>query len=155
MTLKSGRSFNLSGSNDVNSENRGIIVNIPNLGRVDIKWDEFESISFDESWPKQSLSYDQFKGDRKIKGSVMTEDGKTYKGEITYDLDEVYQLEMLDGVHNDIEYLIPFSAVKNIKPLNREEAIVELVNGNDIVFEDRVDVNRGNDGVLVFTSKSE
>jgi len=155
VTLKSGREFKLRGSNDVNSENRGIIVNIPNMGRVDIKWDEFESIKFEDTWPTSNLSYDQFKGDKKISGSVKTENGKTYKGLITYDLDESYNLEFLDGMHKDIEYLIPFNVINKIKPLNREESIVELINGNDIVFEDRVDVNSGNDGVLVFTSKRE
>jgi len=155
VTLKSGREFKLRGSNDVNSENRGIIVNIPNMGRVDIKWDEFESIKFEDTWPTSNLSYDQFNGDKKISGSVKTENGKTYKGLITYDLDESYNLEFLDGMHKDIEYLIPFNVINKIKPLNREESIVELINGNDIVFEDRVDVNSGNDGVLVFTSKRE
>ena len=39
--LKSGRDFYLTGSNDVNHENRGIIVNIPGQGRVDIEWRDF------------------------------------------------------------------------------------------------------------------
>ncbi len=38
--LEGGREFKLRGSNDVNNENRGIIVNVSEFGRVDIPWDE-------------------------------------------------------------------------------------------------------------------
>ena len=38
VVLKSGRDMDLRGSNDVNSENRGIIVTTEKLGRIDIPW---------------------------------------------------------------------------------------------------------------------
>jgi len=152
VTLKSGREFRLSGSNDCNSSNRGIIVNMPEQGRVDISWDEFEKMTIEERVPNSNLTYAGFLGDRKIEGQVVTRDGKKYDGEIVYDLDEAFELEMLDGMSEDIEYMIPFRYIKNISPHNREETYVTLKNGKEFLFEDKVDVNEDNDGVLVFNS---
>ncbi|NNF21392.1 MAG: hypothetical protein HKN67_05590, partial [Saprospiraceae bacterium] len=80
-----------------------------------------------------------------------TLDGKSSRGPICFDLDEKYQLEVLDGKHKEITYQIPFEMIKSIKPLNREESEIMLKNGKSIVLEDKVDVDENNDGVLVFT----
>ncbi len=151
VTLKSGRSFEMTGSNDVNDENRGIIVNWPGSGRVDIQWDEFLDVSFSQV-PSEDISYADYKGENKITGVVETSDGNNYEGRIVFDLDEEYKLEMLNGVHNKIEYFIPFSSIKTITPKNREETQVDLLDGKSYVLEDKVDVNAENDGVLVFGS---
>jgi len=126
VTLKSGRTYRLKGTNDVNSSNRGIIVNIPNYGRVDIEWDEFVSMNLDESAPDLNISYADFTGDQKIEGQVTTTSGKTYAGYIIYDLDEAFTLEILDGMKDDIEHMIPFGMIKEITPHNREETYITL-----------------------------
>ena len=149
VTLKSGRSLHLKGSNDVNDENRGIIVNMPNYGRVDISWDEFEEIIFEEVPNGLSLRYDEYTGSNPLKATVETVNGERLGGEIIFDLDETYKLEILNGMLDDIEYFIPFSAVKSITPKNRKESLVQLTNGEKMLFEDKVDVNESNDGVLV------
>lgn len=149
VTLMSGRTLHLTGSNDVNSDNRGIIVNMPNYGRVDIAWDEFESMSFNEVPNNLSIAYNDYKGEKHLKGNVESIDGTTYSGEIIFDLDEKYALEMLDGNIDDVEYFIPFSAVRSIAPKNRSESLVTLTNGENFLFEDKVDVTEANDGVLV------
>jgi len=155
VTLNSGRTLELSGTNDVNSSNRGIIVNIPGYGRVDLQWDEFEKMTFTNTSAAKSISYSDFSGHKKIRGVVETKDGESYKGELVYDLDESYNLEVLNGIYNDIEYFIPFSVIESIKPRNREESVVRLTNGNEITFEGKVDVNEKNDGVLVFNSEND
>lgn len=151
VSLKSGRSFDLWGSNDVDDDNRGIIVSTPNYGRVDIPWDEFEEMIINEE-PSDaaSMTYADYRGFEKIKGTVNTFSGESFSGELIYDLDEKYQLEMLDGELDHIAYFIPFSAVKYIEPKNRKESLVKLSNGESFIFEDKVDVNEDNDGVLVF-----
>lgn len=155
VTLKSGREYRLSGTNDCNSSNRGIIVNVPNQGRVDISWDEFVEMKIDKNNPRTNISYSSFNGHQKLEGEVLTLDGKTYAGEIVYDLDEAFKLEMLDGMNDDIEYMIPFSEITKISPYNREETYVTLKDGKEYLLEDKVDVNDENDGVLVFNSKRD
>jgi len=150
VVLNSGRSFYMDGSNDVDDDNRGIIVNIPGSGRVDIPWDEFEEITFTDQPRNTNISYRDFNGHEPIRGTVTTITGDNLSGEIIYDLDERYSLEILDGVIDDIEHSYPFYNVRSIEPKNREESMVELVNGERLLLSDKVDVNRDNDGVLVF-----
>ncbi|NNE27182.1 MAG: hypothetical protein HKN09_10090 [Saprospiraceae bacterium] len=150
VTLHSGRSFNLYDSNDVDEDNRGIIVNIPGQGRVDIEWDEFVSMTIAEQADNYNYSYTSFTGDQALNATVETVEGKKYSGALVFDLDEKYQLEMLDGVKDDITYFIPFGHVAEISPLNREESEVILINGTKLILEEKVDVTRNNDGVLVF-----
>lgn len=154
VTLHSGRVFELDGSNDVDDDNRGIIVNIPGQGRVDIEWDEFKEIEFTTA-PKSTLNYAAFTGQQKIRGTVQTEAGKTLTGEIVYDLDEAYQLEILNGMLDDIEYFIPFANIEQIEREGRRHTIVKTKDGHSFDLDDKVDVDENNDGLLVFTSRSD
>ena len=155
ITLFSGREFDLSGSNDVDDDNRGIIVNSPDYGRVDIDWDEFEKVDFIKEAPLAAKSYDEYQGEKHLEGTVITQDGDTFRGRLVFDLDEEYKLEMLNGMLDEIEYFIPFSHVRSVSPLNRAESKVELVNGKEYTFDDKVDVNEDNDGVLIFSSDDD
>ena len=69
VTLNSGRSFKLRGTNDVNNGNRGIIVSTPNYGRVDITWGEFEEIHFKDVPDNAGLAYDDYNGSKKYEVS--------------------------------------------------------------------------------------
>lgn len=147
--LASGRSFKLSGTNDVNHDNRGIIVNIKSLGRVDIPWDEFNEVVFEEAPKNTPVSYDSFqKGGQKITGTVTTSES-TYSGQLIYDLDETYLGEMLNGKKDNIEYSIPFEWIQSVVPKDVDSADVTLTSGTTLHLEDIVDVNSDNDGVLV------
>jgi hypothetical protein len=146
VTMQSGRSFKLYGSNDVDDDNRGIIVNIMGMGRVDIPWEEFEQVTFSE--PTQSTWSSSYES-KPLSGSIETVDGNAYSGEIIFDLDERYDLEILDGDNDDLEYSLPFRYVSKIKPKNDEATYVTLRNGEQLLLEDSVDVNDDNDGILV------
>ncbi len=146
VTMRSGRSFKLHGSNDVDDDNRGIIVNIMGMGRVDIPWEEFEQVTFTE--PANTTWSSGYEG-KAISGSVETTDGDKYSGEIIFDLDESYDLEILDGENKDLEYSLPFRYVSKIKPKNDEASYITLRNGEKLLLEDSVDVNDDNDGILV------
>ena len=150
VNLASGRTFKLYGTNDVNSDNRGIIVNIENLGRLDIPWDEFEKVVFTEAPNSNHLSYDSFtKGRDQIRGSVISSKA-TYNGRIAYDLDEGYLCEMLNGRLDDIEYSIPFEYIQAIEPKDEDGSEITLRSGKKIYLEDVVDVSSENDGVIIF-----
>lgn len=155
VTLNSGRTIDLTGSNDVDHDNRGIIVNNPKYGRVDIRWDQFEHVTFVSNTFSNTQHYNDFDGDKALKGSVETKDGEIYEGELVYDLDEQYTLETLNGMHDEIEYFIPFTKVKKITPINREESEVQLKNSTKLILSDKVDVNERNDGILVQQSKNQ
>lgn len=146
--LKSGREFYLTGSNDVNSENRGIIVIMEDIGEVKIPWNSFESVTFSNP-EKKMFSYDDFKAPSGIEGAVYLHDNKSISGKIIYDIDEVWEFETLEGDDDDIAYRIPFRNIKNIEPKNYAYSLVTLKNNNKLLLGGGRDVSDKNDGMLV------
>ncbi len=146
--LKSGRELYMTGSNDVDDGNRGVIINIPDMGRVDVPWDEFLKMTLTE---EPSFNEASFKANSEpIIGSVSTENGHSISGSLVFDLDESAKCEFLNGKSGEIEYFIPFRNVEKIEPRNNDNTLVKLRNGEAILLSDKVDVNYKNDGVLVF-----
>ncbi len=148
--LKSGRELDLRGSNDVNDDNKGIIVTVEGLGRIDLEWEDFDKVTFQDP-PNSGKSYDEFASSGKIRGQVEVDNGDVHRGELIYDLDEEYAFEVLNGKDNDSEYIIPFRNIKSIEPRSSDRANVELKNGDTISLEDSQDVSERNTGVLVRT----
>jgi hypothetical protein len=146
--LKDGRSLVLDGTNDVDSSNRGILVEDPRYGRVEVPWEAFESLEFSDA-ADSGPGYDQYRGAGQLKGTVTDEEGRTHSGRIVFDLDESEGWEMLNGSSFDIEYVIPFQLVASIEPSGRSASRVKLRSGEDLRLEDSQDVASRNDGLLV------
>lgn len=151
VTLKSGREIYLDDSNDVDEDNRGIVVKDPKgYGKALIEWREFEEIRF--SKPSGSgPAYNDFKSARVLEARIETKDGQTVSGKIAYDLDESFDLEMLDGKFDRVEYHIPFRNISSITPQRRYGSLVKLRNGDTLELEESRDVDDDNAGILVWT----
>ena len=149
--LKSGREVTLRGTNDVNDENRGIVVMTKTMGRIDIPWQEFRKVQFADHAGFDLKSYSEFKKQRQLEGSVVTTDGKVIKGRIVYDLDEEFDYEMLQGKDDNVEYFIPFGDIKRIMPKNYDYSNIELKNGEKLLLGEGQDVSDRNTGMLVFS----
>lgn len=48
IVLRDGRSFRLSGSNDVDDDNKGIFIELADGGEEELEWDEFEKVIFNK-----------------------------------------------------------------------------------------------------------
>lgn len=140
----------LTGTNDVNHENRGIVVKIKGIGSVKIGWNDFDEVTFRPA-PNSGPGYEQFADGRTLRGAVSTRDDR-YAGRIVFDLDETWDFELLQGTIGSTEYLIPFREIARITPKGSRRSDVELRNGATIELEDGQDVSRKNDGLLVFPS---
>lgn len=150
VTLKSGREIYLTGSNDVNSGNRGVIVNVPDFGRMEIEWDEFDKVVFDDDVKYFGVAYDEFPEPLPLAGTVTTIDDESISGMIVFDLDEAFDYEILQGEYNGIEFSIPFRNIKKIIPKNYNYSKVELRNGQKLLLGDSHDVTDRNQGALIF-----
>ena len=153
--LTSGEDIYLSGSNDVNYENRGIIVSIPGMGRVDIPWKEFEEVTFDVSYGSSGKGYNEYGPADYIKGLVTDRDGNNYKGIIAFDLDETFDSEILEGYDEGIKYVISFRDIKSIQPKNFKYSTLELRNGKSVLLGNEQDVSAKNDGLLLYMKDKE
>lgn len=154
VTLKDGREFDLRGSNDVNSSNRGIYVQDDRYGKIEVQWDEFKEITYEDG-DDSGKPYDAYKPAKRLSGTVLTEDGDEYKGKIVFDLDESEGFEILNGNIDEMEFYIPFGDIDSITRKGRHASIVKLTNGEELRLEDAQDVSDKNDGILVFADDGD
>ena len=154
VVFNSGREIYLTGSNDVNRGNRGIIVTVENLGKIDIPWKQFKKVTFAPP-PNSGAPYQSYGVPQAIRGTVKIIDGETLQGLIVYDIDESWDFELLDGKDDELEYRIPFRNIKKIIPKNYNYSVVELKDGTELLLGDERDVSESNAGLMVYVSQNE
>jgi hypothetical protein len=147
VTLRDGSEVVLRGTNDVDSDNRGIDVTIAGIGKAEVDWDEFENVTFKD--PPASPRYEEFDGGRVLTGTVETVDGERLVGEIIWDLDERFTWESLNGERDDIGWEVPFANVRTIRPIDDDSSEIALRNGDKLVLRGSNDVDEDNRGVIV------
>lgn len=150
VTLKNGEQSDMSEYSDVSSQNRGITVNMPRVGMVKIPWSKFElfqTVPFDDI---NMLSYDDFKENSRLYADVTTQNGTKNSGYIAYDLDENMNYDVLDGLNDNISYMIPFRYIQSIEPKNYKYSFVAFNNGSGVSLGSIHDVNEYNNGILLF-----
>lgn len=150
VVLRSGTEMSLSGSNDVDYRNRGIWINMPGIGRVAVPWKEFlrfEAVPADEVL---QYAYADFYLPRRLSGEITLRNQVKENGVFAYDLDEAFDIEMLDGKNGEITYSIPFYNIAVIEPKNYRYTWLRLTNGVEMVLGDSCDVSAENDGILLF-----
>jgi hypothetical protein len=145
----------MDGTNDVNDGNRGIIVTNKDFVEIDIPWQEFKKVTFSDNLPGALATYDQFSAQRELNGTLTTRGDKTLSGRIVFDLDEEFEYELLQGKQGKIEYVNAFRNVKKLQKQDHYSCLVELKSGKKFTLEDAQDVNEKNQGVLIFSGKSD
>jgi len=146
--LVDGRRFEMSGSNDVDADNRGICVEDARFGRVEIPWDVFERAEISVA-PGSGRGYDEYRKGGPIEARVAARDGRSFSGRIAFDLDETESWELLDGAQDDVSYSIPFERVARITPSSRSRTEVVLEGGLKLRLEGPTDVSESNAGVAL------
>jgi hypothetical protein len=149
VTLKSGREIYLVGSNDVDSDNRGVFVAVPEIGVIKFNWAAFDKVTFSDPTGKIP-SFDWFTPPKFKSGTVSRLDDGEVTGRIIYDVDEALDFEMIEGKENGLEYSIPMKNIRKIMPRNSDYSAIELVSGQSLLLGDGRDVSDSNAGLLVF-----
>lgn len=153
--LNSNRELELYGTNDVNSSNKGIIMNLPNIGRADFHWRHFVSFEILDEIALENLCDTSFPDSKRLYGKITTKSAEEFEGIIVYDLDEAMDSELLNGYNDDIKFSIPFRNIKSIKPMSDDYASVVLKSGEKLFLGDQTDVSFKNAGILIFTSSEK
>ncbi len=152
VTLNSGETVILEGTNDVDLSISGIEVSDATLGAVKLDWDDFDEVRFFEA--EDDVAAARFDGGAPLSGTVYTVDGDAYEGEIIWDADEMYTWEMLNGDIGDIEFHIEFGNIERIEKTSRGAAVT-LRDGRTFDLSGSNDVDRGNRGLLIRTDGRE
>ena len=146
--LKDGRTLRLEGTNDVDEDIRGILIEDTRYGRVTVNWDDFEKVTFDDAG-ESGLAYSKYDDDGPIRGRVESQEGRSESGQIVFDLDETFRWEMFDGNDGDVAYTIPFALISRIVPKGDDATEVTLRSGEKLTLEGTQDAGEANDGILV------
>ncbi len=149
VVLRDGSELFLTGSNDVNPANRGILVTIPGSGRISIPWEEFRKVHFNMG-SAENPSIEDFPNPEKLKGRVESMEGDISAGFLVFDLDEAYDYEMLNGKDGFAEWEIPFRNIRSISPKNDRYSSVVLKSGKTLLLGEMQDVSAKNNGMLIF-----
>jgi hypothetical protein len=147
---KDGQVFNMWGSNDVDSGNRGIWILTPEYGWVDIPWKRFIKATFRDG-PGGGTPRTAFHNSLPLKGTVRLTDQTTRQGRLVYDLDEGYAWDYFNGNHRLVGYDIPFTLITKVQRLNEEKCRVHLQSGQILELSENQDTGSENGGLLVFS----
>jgi len=150
VVLARGETVTLSGTNDVNSDNRGIEISVAGLGTIEVGWNQLKRVLFADA--PAAPRYQDFNGGRSIQGTVVTLGGESHRGNIVWDDDEERSWETLDGEEDGVEYSIPFENIQSIQKVSDRAAEVTLLGGKVFVLEGSNDVSWENKGIQVTES---
>lgn len=152
--LTDGEELTLTGSNDVDSRNRGIGVSDPGLGQVLVPWREFVAVTFHV--PRgRGVAYEDFDGGRPLYGTVVTRYGDGLTGRIRWDNDEEATWEILDGRDRGVDFDVELGLVDRIVRAGSWGVEVTLRDGRVLELEGSNDVDDGNKGVFVTLEDGE
>ena len=147
---RDGTNHFMVGSNDVNDENRGIYVDDPRSGRVDISWELFISVEFITELERPLTTYADFAKVGRLHGTVVLEDDKSASGSLTFDVDEWTSAEMISGrTEAGLRYMIPLRLVSSITRKDENSAQVKLTSGDELTLQGERDINHKNNGIII------
>jgi len=149
LELTSGKRLTVRGSNDVNEENRGIVVKTPHFGKVTLDWGDFERVEFEKPAPEELRGYEYFDAGEPLYGVVWDDEGERYRGRIRWDDDEAMTYEFLDGELEGIPVMIEFGDIESIQRRSSGSARVTLKSGETLELRGTCDVNEQNRGIFI------
>jgi hypothetical protein len=154
LTLKNNDELFVGNSSDVNQDNDGIFIKTEKRGMINLSWPNLIKIDFTKpTFPAKD--YETYSAPEPLLGRIETKDGETFQGNLAYDLDELWDIEILDGQSKGARYYIPFYLIKSISPQNYNYSLVELNDGTSLMLGEEGDVSSKNNGVLVWLSESK
>jgi len=166
VSLMGGEGVELSGTDDVDDGNDGILVSDPELGLVDVDWSEVDSVRFHPPDPARQVASPD--GGRRLVGEVMATDSSTLRGWIRWDGDEEFSWEILDGSRGGVSFDVEFGLIASIEKYYQEStavtlgptgmsvlhpveegAKVTLRDGRELILDGSNDVTENNHGIFV------
>lgn len=143
LTLRSGAQVALgSNATDLGSGLRAVTVSDPQGGEVALEWSDMASVDFQ---PAPSTP----PAEERLHGTVTTASGETFTGYVTWDVDEIYSTDILDGDADGERMEIPFGEIASIERYASWGSLVTLHGGEEHVLRGTNDVDASIRGIEV------
>jgi len=142
--LKTGEEVQMDArATDLGRGLRGLIIDAPDGSSAVTDWRSLDYVEFfpapDDVMANESRNY----------GTLTTRSGDTFTGYVTWDIDEIYSSDVLDGEANGSDHEIPFGAIASIERASSSSARVVLRGGEELILRGTNDVNRSNSGITI------
>ncbi len=127
LTTTDGQRRWVDGSNDVNNENRGLMLHVPKLGLLEVPWQEFESVTFTELPVTQLPSRQDFTHIAPLHGTLTRNDGQSLDPKpLVFDLNQVSAAEHLVGKNEDVEVSLPWRLIRSVAVVEGEPRAIKI-----------------------------
>ena len=141
--LNDGQTVSMAGhASDLGTGLRSLQVDGA-AGQTELEWRDLRSVTFAAAprneRPRESRLY----------GTMTTRSGDRFTGYVTWDVDEIYTTDILDGDERGVRRKIPFGAIGSIARESSSAARVRLNDGHEMILRGTNDVNRSNSGISV------
>lgn len=134
-TLKSGDQIELTSSaSDLGSGLRSLVVDEGDGNVAEFEWRDLEEIDFSEPGAQPPA-------ENRLYGTLTTRAGMQFTGYVTWDVDEIYSTDLLDGDADGHRHKIPFGEISTIERHSSWGARVTLRSGESMILEDTNDVD--------------
>lgn len=128
---------------DLGTGLRALVVDAPGGYGASLDWRELDHVEF---FPAPD---DVLAGEARNHGTLTTRGGESFTGYVTWDIDEIYSTDVLDGEAGGSDHEIPFGAIASIERAGSSSARVVLRSGEELILRGTNDVNRSNSGITV------
>lgn len=143
--LTSGEELEMwGGSTDLGGTMRELLVEDPDRGTQELRWRDLDRIEFMEA-PRGVPEA----ASRRLYGTVEDRWGNAYTGYVSWDLDEIFGSDILDGDERGRDHEIPFEEIEGIERVGSGSSRVFLRGGEELVLSGSNDVADGHRGVQV------
>jgi hypothetical protein len=143
LTLKSGDRVELSANaSDLGSGLRSLLVEEDDGSSAEFEWRDLQQVDFSapgSTPPAQSRMY----------GTLTTRSGMEFTGYLTWDVEEIYSTDILDGDADGRRMKIPFGDIDAIERYSSWASRVTLHNGDQLLLEGTNDVDASISGIEV------
>lgn len=142
-TLRNGEQMELTANaSDLGTGLRSLLVDEGRGDIAEFEWRDLESVDFfapGDTPPAESRMF----------GTVHTRNGMSFTGYVTWDVDEIYSTDILDGDNDGQRMRIPFGEIRTIARNSSWGSRVTLVNGEEFALDGTNDVDSSISGIEV------
>ncbi len=144
LILKSGEKVELKNSStDLGEGIRELLIDDIKEGITELYWEDIDKVEFLPT-PKGESKF----GTR-LFGTVTSRRGESYTGFVCWDMDEMYDTDILDGRDRSHNRKIEFGKIKSIESLSSSSSLVTLKDGRELRLDESNDIDSGNRGIVI------
>lgn len=142
-TLRNGEEMELRGNaSDLGSGLRALVVEEANGNSAEFEWRDLASVDFEAPGSTPPL-------ESRLHGTLTTRSGLEFTGYVTWDVDEIYSSDILDGDADGRRMRIPFGEIASIERHSSWGSRVTLTNGDEMILEGSNDVDGSISGIEI------